>query len=44
MDGNQVVDLLKPGRNNNTYFVTINAPGYDPVETELNYDRPPATD
>ncbi|MEM7108523.1 MAG: SPOR domain-containing protein, partial [Bacteroidota bacterium] len=43
-DGNQVVDLLKPGRNNDTYFVTINAPGYDPVETELKYDSPPATD
>ncbi|MEM8566913.1 MAG: OmpA family protein [Bacteroidota bacterium] len=42
--GNQVVDLLRPGRNSNTYFVTINAPGYDPVETELNYASPPALD
>lgn len=43
-EGNEVVDLYKPGRNNSTYYLTVNAPGYDPVETEINYDTQPETD
>lgn len=42
--GNQVVDLYKPGRNSSTYYLTVNAPGYDPVQTEVNYDNPPEVD
>ena len=43
-EGNEAIDLYKPGRDKNTYFVTVNAPGYDPVETEVNYNDPPETD
>ncbi len=43
-EGNEVVDLYKPGRNNSTYYLTVNAPGYDPIQTEINYNSPPETD
>ncbi|MEM9857107.1 MAG: OmpA family protein [Bacteroidota bacterium] len=37
-EGNEAIDLYKPGRDKNTYFVTVNAPGYDLVETEVKYN------
>ncbi len=35
--GNQLIGLGKPANAKQTYFVRVNAPGYYPIATEINY-------
>ena len=42
--GNEVIALGKPANANQTYFLRVNAPGYNPIAKEINYKNTVGTD